>query len=91
MTKEIAYDTPIESLPNLGPISSQWLREVGIHSLADLRKLGPVLAYRMVKQRQSRCSLNLLWALAAGIQGKDWRELSSIEKQRLRDALRDED
>jgi DNA transformation protein and related proteins len=75
---------PIESLPNLGPKSGQWLREAGITTIAGLERLGPVVAFRLVKQRQPRASLNLLWALAAGLKGKDWRELTEATKKRLR-------
>lgn len=50
----------------------------------SLERLGPVVAYRLVKQRQPKASLNLLWALAAGLKGKDWRELTESTKQRLR-------
>jgi hypothetical protein len=74
---------PIESLRNLGPKSGGWLRQVGIASIADLQKIGPVLAYRLVKQRHATASLNLLWALAAGLQDRDWRQLSHADKQRL--------
>lgn len=77
-------DPPIESLPNLGPTSRQWLREAGITTIADLERLGPVVAYRLVKQHQPKASLNLLWALAAGLKGKDWREIPEATKQQLR-------
>lgn len=69
-------DAPIESLLNLGPKSGQWLREAGITTVAELERLGPVVAYRLVKQHQPKASLNLLWALAAGLKGQDWRELT---------------
>lgn len=75
---------PVENLRNLGPKSSQWLREAGITSIAELERLGPVVAYRLVKQRPPKASLNLLWALAAGLMKQDWRELSEITKERLR-------
>ncbi len=75
---------PIETLPNLGPKSSQWLRDAGITTIADLERLGPVVAFRLVKQHQPKTSLNLLWALAAGLTGEDWRELSGATKRRLR-------
>ena len=45
-------DDSIESLPNLGPKSSAWLRAAGIATVADLRRLGAVVAYRIVKQRE---------------------------------------
>lgn len=77
-------DSPIEDLPNLGPKSSQWLRQIGVTTIADLKQLGPVVAYRLVKQRQPRVSLNLLWALSAGLKGHDWRTLTDQTKDRLR-------
>jgi hypothetical protein len=77
-------DQPIETVRNLGPASAAWLREIGVSTRADLQRLGAVVAYRMVKQRQPRTSLNLLWALAAGLADKDWRDLSASAKQQLR-------
>lgn len=75
---------PIESLRNLGPKSGQWLREAGITTIAELERLGPVVAFRLVKLHQPKASLNLLWAMAAGLKGKDWRELTEAIKKRLR-------
>jgi DNA transformation protein len=77
-------DAPIESLRNLGPHSGLWLREVGIATIAELERLGPVVAFRLVKQRRPKASLNLLWALAAGLRGIDWRKLGVATKNRLR-------
>lgn len=77
-------DALIESLLNLGPKSGQWLREAGITTITELERLGPVVAYQLVKQRQPRASLNLLWALAAGLKEQDWRELTETTKKRLR-------
>lgn len=65
-------------------MSKQWLEEVGIRTVADLQRLGPVAAYRIVKRKRSGVSLNLLWALAASLKGIDWRELSESEKDLLR-------
>ena len=50
---------PIETLPNLGPKSSQWLRDAGITTIADLERLGPVVAFRLVKRHEPKVSLNL--------------------------------
>lgn len=81
---EVDSGAPIDSLLNLGPKSGQWLREAGITTIAELERLGPVVAYRLVKQRQPKASLNLLWALAAGLKGKVWRQLTETTKKRLR-------
>ncbi len=74
---------PVENLRNLGPASAAWLREVGIQSIGDLERIGPVVAYQMVRERHAGASLNLLWAMAAGLKAKDWRELSPAEKEHL--------
>ena len=74
---------PIENLRNLGPASAAWLREVEITTIGELARLGPVLAYRLVKQAQSKVSLNLLWAMAAGLADRDWRDLTEDEKESL--------
>ncbi len=74
---------PVENLRNLGPTSAAWLNEVGITSIGELEELGPAVTYRIVKQQRPNVSLNLLWAMAAGLADKDWRELSDKEKERL--------
>src|SRR5688572_12225651 len=53
---------PIENLRNLGPASAAWLREAGITTIWELSRLGPAMAFRLVKERQPGTSLNLLWA-----------------------------
>ncbi len=75
--------TPIENLRNLGQESGQWLRAVGIRTVAQLEEAGAVLAFRLVRRQRRRVGLNLLWAMAAGLQDRDWRDLTADEKQRL--------
>ncbi|MCA9031443.1 MAG: TfoX/Sxy family protein [Planctomycetaceae bacterium] len=84
-----ADDTPIESLRNLGPKSGTWLREAGITTVEELRRLGAVVAYQAVQQQRDGVSLNLLWALAAGLEGIDWRELTEERKEELKSATAD--
>ena len=72
--------TPI---PNLGPRSREWLSDLGIHSLQDLQHVGVVPAFLAAKERYAGVSLNLLWALAAAVEGRDWRSLTLAEKQTL--------
>jgi DNA transformation protein and related proteins len=86
-SRESDLREPIHNLLNLGPTSVAWLRDVGIATIADLEAYGPVAAYRLVKRKQPSASLNLLWALAAGLQGKDWRKLTDKEKRLLQDEL----
>jgi hypothetical protein len=87
--REHDLSDPISNLPNLGPTSAAWLREAGIQTVADLERLGPVAAYRLVKERQPQARLNLIWALEAGLLGKDWKELTDQEKERLQQELQE--
>jgi len=89
-SKETELSEPVENLRNLGPTSAAWLHDAGIHTIAELRRLGPSVAFRLVKQQQPKVTLNLLWALVAGLADRDWRELTDAEKERLR-AETDED
>lgn len=60
------------------------LAEAGIRTVGELQQLGPVKAYLRVKALRPRsASLNLLWALAAGLEDRDWRDLSAAEKALL--------
>ena len=83
-TAEGDLSEPIGNLRNLGPASAAWLREAGIATIADLERVGPAFAYRTVKRMQSNATINLLWALAAGLGNRDWRELTEAEQENLR-------
>ncbi|NWF68374.1 MAG: TfoX/Sxy family DNA transformation protein [Chloroflexi bacterium] len=39
----------LDTLKNIGPKTRQWLREIGVHTRADLERLGSVEAYRRMK------------------------------------------
>jgi hypothetical protein len=60
------------------------LAEAGIRTLDELEALGAVKAFARVKAlRPNSASLNLLWALAAGLEDRDWRDLTADEKAAL--------
>jgi DNA transformation protein len=80
---------PIENLRNLGPTSAAWLREVGITTITELSRLGPVVAYRLVREKQPKAGLNLLWGMAAGLLDANWREMTDAEKDRLQREVED--
>jgi DNA transformation protein and related proteins len=75
---------PVSSLLNLGPKSAQMLADAGIQTVDDLRKIGPATAYARVKFLHPRSSSkNLLWSLAAGLEGRLWSDLTAAEKALL--------
>ena len=74
----------LENELNLGPTSAGWLQEVGVMTLDDLRELGAVAAYCLVKARHERASLNLLYALYGALTGQKWNALSPATKAQLK-------
>ena len=78
----------IEDIRNLGPKSAWVLKEAGIETQPALRELRAVNAYKRVKFQFPRyASLNLLWALEAGLRDMDWRALSDEDKAALKSEL----
>lgn len=77
-----------EELPNLGRRSAQMLAAAGITTIGQLRDLSPAIAFLAVKQAGQQPSMNLLWAIAAGLQNRHWTDLSEGEKNALRQQLR---
>lgn len=77
----------LQDLPNLGKTSAQWLHAAGIHSAADLRRLGAVDAYRAVKARGFRASKVLLYAIEGALLGIHWNDLPSERKEALNKAF----
>lgn len=76
-------------MQNLGPKSRQWLAEIGIYTIRDLRSAGSTTTYKLLKERYpKKVSLNLLWGLEAAIRDVDWRELTETDKEELRQKLR---
>ena len=84
---ETELEAPLENLRNLGPSSASWLRDVGIATVKELADVGPTIAFKLVQRQRPDVSLNLLWALAAGLQERDCRDLNVAEKERLKKDL----
>jgi len=75
-------------MKNIGPISRQWLAEVGILTINDLRRAGSITTYKMLKERYpKKVSLNLLWGLEAAVRDMDWRDLTETDKEDLKNQL----
>lgn len=72
---------------NLGRRRAAMLELIGIATVGDLRASAPVAAFRRLRLHGAQASLALLWAMAAGLQGRDWRSLTGVEKRALLDAL----
>jgi DNA transformation protein len=75
----------LSSLRNIGKTSEDRLKEVGIHTVDDLRQVGVIEAYRRLKAAfPDFVSLNALYAMEAGLIDIDWRVLPDERKAELR-------
>ena len=79
---------PLRNLRNLGPASTGWLAEVGIRTLSDLRRAGPVEAYRLIRTAGRPASLNLVYAIQAALMDIHWRDLPADLRDELKVAVR---
>jgi DNA transformation protein and related proteins len=76
-------------LKNIGPASVRQLRDVGIESAAELRKLGALAAYRRLKHAFPReVSLVMLYALEGALRGCHWNHLPPGVKEKLQTAAK---
>ena len=74
----------------IGPVSRNWLREIDVTTLEDLRQIGSVAAYQRVRDlHPDRVSLNLLYGLEALLLGIDWRVLPPEIKEELKKQAND--
>jgi len=77
----------IACLPGLGQKSAAMLERAGIRSVSQLRALGSVRAYTMVRDAGIAVSLNLLWALEGGLTGERWQDVARLHRTSLLMAL----
>jgi DNA transformation protein len=80
-----------EHMQGLGPKSREMLRSAGISSLGQLREIGSVTAYVMVKRAGCKPSLNFLWGLESAITGEHWRNVAKNHRTSLLLALDDQE
>lgn len=72
---------PVSTLSGIGAVTQKRLEEAGIGTVADLRALGSVEAYRRLRFMSPRqVSLNALYALEAALRGCHWLDLPSSVK-----------
>jgi hypothetical protein len=70
-------------LPNIGPKSAAWLRQVGIRSREQLIEAGTIATFIKVKRAGFRPGLNLLYALEGAIRDCHWRDVPEARRAEL--------
>ena len=78
----------LEPLPGLGPVSAQWLVQIGIRSHRDLVNMGALAAYLKLKRSGVNTGLNMLYALVGAVERRHWTDVAKTEKTRLLNELK---
>ncbi len=77
----------LEQLKNLGPVSAARLRAVGITSPEELRRVGAIEAYALLKEAFPAVTTPIaLYVLHGALTGVRWYTLPDEIKAALRDA-----
>lgn len=78
---------PVESIRYLGPKSKRELNAIGIKTVGDLKSIGVIDAYLMVKARGWTVNINFVWAMYAGLLGVDFDKIPAEFKEAVRKEL----
>ncbi len=79
----------LEGLKNLGPVSSRQLSAVGIETVEQLEKAGPVKAFQLVADLfPGETSVTFLYALQGALTDVPLNQITPEDKEKLRDEVR---
>lgn len=76
--------TPLTSLPNIGKVLEERLKEVGIEAAEDLKSVGSENAFIRLQTVDNTACVNEILALEGAIQGVRWHNLDDSSKERLK-------
>lgn len=76
--------TKLSDLKNFGPKSTEWLNAIGVYTKADLRRLGSVTIYRLLKEQGYNVSLNMVYAIEGALMDVHWNKLPLDVKAELK-------
>jgi DNA transformation protein len=79
-------DRPLKGLCNIGPTIAARLDEVGVSTVGDLRRVGVVKAFQLVRSRNANKNIPVcyyLYSLQGALNGVHWDALSEQTKRRL--------
>ncbi|WP_408010007.1 TfoX/Sxy family protein [Pseudalkalibacillus sp. A8] len=71
-------------LKNIGKVSEEWLKEIGIYNYEDLNEIGAAEAFKRIKQKRPGVSLNLLYALEGALWGIHYLELDRQIREQVK-------
>ncbi|HLP24298.1 MAG TPA: TfoX/Sxy family protein [Acidobacteriota bacterium] len=74
----------IATLLNLGPKSAAWFDAAGIHTRAQIAKLGPIGVCRRLLESGRPVTVLMAYAVEGALSGTHWNALPAETKQWLR-------
>lgn len=74
----------IAAIRNLGPATARMLECIGVTRREQLEKLGAVAVYRRLRDIGQPVSMNLVYAIEAGLADMHWTDLPLEVRQLLR-------
>ncbi len=77
---------PIEQLLNIGPTVARRLKEIGIHTEADLRAVGSITAYRRICEKHPKKTIPVcyyLYSLEGALRKQHWDDIGANVKKDL--------
>lgn len=80
----------LTKLKNIGTKITHRLNEVGIFSENELRKVGPVGAHKMIKEKYPAETLPLcyyLYSFEGALSGKHWDDIGEDKKKELKEKI----
>ncbi|MGO4908678.1 TfoX/Sxy family protein [Pseudorhodobacter sp. W20_MBD10_FR17] len=83
----VPQNTPVSSIPNLGPATEAAFAKVGIHSAEQLRRLGADAAYLALLKSGTAPHFIGYYVIVMGLQGRPWNDCIGAEKAALRKAF----
>ena len=73
------------SLPNIGQVLSQRLREAEIESVSQMQEMGAEKVFIRLKTIDTGACIHELYAIAGAIEGVRWHQMSEKRKTELKD------
>ncbi|WP_407421962.1 TfoX/Sxy family protein [Methanobrevibacter sp.] len=79
----------LSKLPNIGKVVEEQLNEVGINTVDELIDIGSKEAWLKIKEVDDSACINRLMALEGAIQNIRWHDLSTDDKNNLKNFYND--
>lgn len=78
---------PVESVRYIGSKSKTELNAIGIATVGDLKRIGVIDAYLIIKNKGLPVTFNFIWAMFAGLVGVDFHRIPTEFKAAVRAEL----